>query len=88
MCRSQVAAALALGAAAAVMGTRFAVTAESMLSEAKKQRYLAANACDTQRTRLFDALGPLDWPSGIDGRALRNAFADKHGVDAPTDVRP
>ena len=83
----QMAAALALGAAGAVVGTRFAVTKESMLSEAKKQRYVAAKAADTQRVRIYDDLGALDWPVGIDGRIIANAFTSAHGTATLTEVR-
>jgi len=68
------------------MGTRFAVTNESMLSEEKKRRYLAAKAADTQRTRLFDDLGPVDWPTGVDGRVIGNTFSNTHGTVAPAEV--
>lgn len=37
---------------------------------------MASSADDTARTVLFDALGPIEWPRGIDGRALRNRFTD------------
>ena len=83
----QMAAALALGAAGAVVGTRFAVTRESMLSEAKKQRYVAAKAADTQRVRIYDDLGALDWPVGIDGRIIGNAFTLAHGSATLTEAR-
>lgn len=82
----QVAAALALGAAGAVMGTRFAATRESMYSKEKKQRYLAATAADTHRTRLYDDLGTMPWPAGVDGRTIRNTFSTSHGSVAPAEV--
>ena len=82
----QMAAALALGAAGAVVGTRFAVTKESMLSEAKLQRYVAAKAADTQRVRIYDDLGTLDWPVGIDGRIIANSFTLAHGTATLTEV--
>ena len=82
----QMAAALAVGAAGAVVGTRFAVTKESMLSEAKKQRYVAAKAADTQRVRIYDDLGALNWPVGIDGRIIANAFTSAHGIATLTEV--
>ena len=84
----QVAAALALGAPGVVIGTRFAVTTESMLSDEKKQRYVAAKAADTRRTRLYDDLGSLNWPKGIDGRIIGNDFSNRHGTAAPVEVRP
>ena len=82
----QVAAVLALGAAGAVMGTRFAATKESMYSEAKKQRYLAATAADTHRTRLYDDLGSVAWPAGVDSRTIGNTFSRTHGTVAPKEV--
>ena len=84
--RLQVAAAFALGAAGVVMGTRFAATKESMYSDKKKQRYLAAKAADTHRTRLYDDLGAVPWPAGIDGRVIGNTFSRSHGTVAPAEV--
>ncbi len=84
--RPQVAAAFALGAAGVVMGTRFAATKESMYSDEKKQRYLAAKAADTHRTRLYDDLGAVPWPAGIDGRVISNTFSRSHGTVAPAEV--
>ncbi|CAL5229038.1 g12286 [Coccomyxa viridis] len=81
----QVAAVFALGAAGAVMGTRFAATKESMYSDEKKQRYLAAKAADTHRTRLYDDLGAVPWPAGIDGRVIGNTFSKSHGTVAPAE---
>ena len=43
---------------------------------ARQARYVEAAAEDTARTILFDVLGPVDWPRGVDGRALRNRFSD------------
>ncbi len=80
------AAALALGATGAVVGTRFAVSRESMLSDAKKQRYLAAKGGDTIRNRLYDDLGAVEWPRGIDGRLIGNAFTSHYGYAAPQEV--
>ena len=82
----QVAAALALGATGAVMGTRFAATKESMYSEEKKQRYLAAKAADTHRTRLYDDLGAVPWPTIVDARTIGNTFSRTHGTVAPAEV--
>ncbi len=38
---------------------------------------MAAKGLDTHRTRLYDDLGALPWPEGIDGRTLRNAFSEQ-----------
>ena len=83
----QVAAALALGAPGVVIGTRLAVTMESMLSDEKKQRYVAAKAADTMRTQLYDDLGNRNWPKEYDGRIIRNDFSERHGTAAPVEVR-
>lgn len=72
-----VAAALALGAAGAVIGTRFCATQESLLRPAAKDRLLRSKAGDTVRTRLFDEVVGLDWPAQFNGRALKNHFEEK-----------
>lgn len=41
-----------------------------------QERYVASAGSNTARTVLFDELGPISWPSGVDGRALRNRFTD------------
>ena len=41
-----------------------------------QERYVASAGSATARTVLFDELGPIDWPAGVDGRALRNRFTD------------
>ena len=34
------------------------------------------------RTQVFDQLGPLGvWPHGMDGRAIRNGFIERTGVN-------
>ena len=80
------AAALALGATGAVIGTRFAVSKESLLSDAKKQCYLSAKGGDTVRNRLYDDLGLVAWPRGIDGRLIINAVTSTYGYSAPQKV--
>ena len=70
------AAMLALGAAGAVIGTRFCATREALIRPAAKDRLLRAKAGDTIRTRVFDEVLGLDWPAPITGRALRNRFLD------------
>jgi nitronate monooxygenase len=78
-----VASLLTLGAAGAVLGTRFLLTPESLYTPAQKQALLAASDSATVRTLAFDrARGTLEWPSGVDGRALINDTVtdDDHGV--------
>ncbi|KAG6329153.1 hypothetical protein ID866_9935 [Astraeus odoratus] len=68
-----VASLLILGAAGAVLGTRFLATPESLYNEAQKIALVRAGPNATVRTMAFDrARGTLDWPAGIDGRALYN----------------
>ncbi|BDA47788.1 probable nitronate monooxygenase [Coccomyxa sp. Obi] len=85
----QLAAALTLGAAGAVLGTRLVVTEESLYPAHWKERYVASAGANTARTVLFDELGPINWPSGVDGRALRNRFSDanpEHLLAKPEEV--
>lgn len=83
---SQVAAFLTLGAAGAVLGTRFLLTHESLYSDAQKAALISAGIGSTVRTQVFDRLrGTTDWPQGVDGRALRNATVED--VDAGMDMK-
>jgi nitronate monooxygenase len=80
---AHVASLLTLGAAGAVLGTRFLLTPESLYTAAQKQALLAASESATVRTLAFDrARGTLEWPSGVDGRALYNDTVtdDDNGV--------
>jgi len=65
------AAALALGAAGAWIGTRFLATPEAGVHAAYRERLLAADETSTVHTRLFD----LGWP-GAPHRVLRNSTYD------------
>jgi nitronate monooxygenase len=70
-----VAAALALGADGAVMGTRFLASEEAGIPEGWKQELI--RTCDggltTMRSTLCDRLKENhDWPISYDGRAIRN----------------
>ncbi|KAI0257829.1 hypothetical protein BC834DRAFT_976720 [Gloeopeniophorella convolvens] len=68
---AHLAAFLALGAAGAVVGTRFLVAAESLYSDAQKRAVLAARPGAAVRSYVFDELrGTTGWPAGVDGRAL------------------
>jgi nitronate monooxygenase len=69
------AAALALGAHGAVLGTRFAATPEALGPAWTKARLVAASGDRTTRTRVFDAARGIAWPPAYTGRALANAFA-------------
>src|SRR5262245_34459937 len=76
------AAALALGAAGAVVGTRLCASEESLMHPAAKQRLVAATGDQTVRTHVFDKVRALAWPTRFTVRALRNRFFDRwHGQD-------
>lgn len=80
---AHVASFLTLGASGAVLGTRFLLTPESRYTTAQKQALLAATNSSTVRTLTFDrARGTLEWPCGVDGRALFNDTVkdDNNGV--------
>lgn len=65
------AAALALGAAGAWIGTRFLATPEATVHDEYKERVLAARETDTVHTELFD----IGWPDAPH-RVLRNSTYD------------
>ncbi|KAG9312901.1 Nitronate monooxygenase-domain-containing protein [Chiua virens] len=82
---SQIASLLVLGAAGAVLGTRFLLTPESLYNDAQKKALVAAKSDATVRTMAFDrARGTLDWPEGVDGRALYNSTVKD--VDSGVDI--
>jgi len=82
------AAALALGADGAVVGTRFWATPEALVSPRAQQRAVAAVGDDTVRTRAYDVVRRLDWPAEYNARALGNAFLDTwHGHEAELSAR-
>ena len=72
------AAALMLGAAGVVMGTRFYCTQESLAPEQAKQRALKARGDDTVRSSVFDVLREYDWPAPYNLRTLRNRMTDQY----------
>jgi nitronate monooxygenase len=67
------AAALTLGAAGVLLGTRFVATKESAAPPRFKQALLAAGSDDTTITDAF---------SGLYARALRNRFTDEYAASA------
>ena len=69
------AAALALGAAGVLMGTRFTASRESLWDQAMKSVTLAAGGDQTEQTRVFDVVRGAAWPAMHPGRALRNEFS-------------
>lgn len=74
------AAVLAAGASAAWIGTPFLLCPEAQVTDAARERILAAKETDTIHTRVFDRVNRLAWPPQFPGRALRNRFAEQwHG---------
>jgi nitronate monooxygenase len=75
------AAALAMGAAGAVMGTRFKATVEfgasGELIEAEKRQIVASDGSDTVYDEINDDAISMSWPNGVTGRALRSPFTDE-----------
>lgn len=77
------AAALALGADGALVGTRFWAAPEALVSPRAHQRVIEADGDDTFRTQVYDAVRQLDWPPEYNERALGNSFLDTwHGNEA------
>ena len=75
------AAALAMGAAGAVMGTRFKATVEFGQSgepiEAEKRQIVASDGSDTVYDEINDHAISMSWPNGVTGRAMRSRFTDE-----------
>jgi nitronate monooxygenase len=77
------AAALALGADGALVGTRFWAAPEALVSPRAHQRAIRAVGDDTFRTQVYDAVRQLDWPAEYNERAIGNSFLDRwHGNEA------
>ena len=71
------AAALMLGAAGVLVGTRFHAAEESLLPQAAKRRIVDGSGDDTLRTKIFDIAIGGDWPQEYTGRVLPNRFSEK-----------
>ena len=71
-----VAAALALGAAGALMGTRFQASAEALVDPAIAQAIIRGRGEETERSRVLDVARGTPWPERYPGRSLRNDFLD------------
>lgn len=77
------AAALALGACGAVIGTRYCATPEALMDPQAVRRLVEGEGDHTQRTRVFDIARGYAWPERYTGRALRNRFLERwHGREA------
>ena len=70
------AAALVLGAAGAVIGTRFEATHEALITPESVKAIIAAGAEDTTRGRALDVVRDSPWPEQYPARTLRNRVTD------------
>ncbi|MEV5843777.1 nitronate monooxygenase [Streptomyces sp. NPDC051985] len=68
------AAALALGADGVMMGTRFAVTEESMGTTGFKRALVSGATADLVNTRSFDVVRGIPWDEMYTARSVGNAF--------------
>ena len=70
------AAALVLGAAGAVIGTRFEATYEALIAAEEAEAIVAAGAEDTTQGRALDVVRDSQWPARYPARTLRNTVTD------------
>jgi nitronate monooxygenase len=71
------AAALALGATGALVGTRFLATAESLADSAAKKAIIDGHGQDTERNRALDIARGSRWPARYLARTLSHPFLDQ-----------
>jgi nitronate monooxygenase len=77
------AAALVLGAAGVLAGTRFYASREALGHAAAKARLVEGAGDATLRTTVFDLVRGYDWPTRFTGRALQNHLSERwHGREA------
>ncbi|MCD2197793.1 nitronate monooxygenase [Actinomycetospora endophytica] len=70
-----VAAALTLGAAGALIGTRLLASPEALVSAAYGKALLESGGEDTERSRVYDIARESAWPRRYTGRALSTPFS-------------
>jgi nitronate monooxygenase len=75
------AAALMLGAAGILAGSRFYASAEALSHPAAKQKLVAASGDHTLRSSVFDRLRRIDWPRPYDIRTLANPVLARWDAD-------
>jgi nitronate monooxygenase len=71
------AAALALGAAGALIGTRFQATAEALVDPATTKAIVEGRGHDTERSRVLDIARGSRWPSQYTARTLSHPYLDR-----------
>lgn len=72
-----VAAALVLGAAGALIGTRFQAAHEALVPAEVSKALVDGRGGDTERTRVLDIARGSGWPPEYTARVLRNAFLEQ-----------
>ncbi|MFJ2131277.1 NAD(P)H-dependent flavin oxidoreductase [Streptomyces sp. NPDC087845] len=72
-----VAAALALGAAGALVGTRFQASLEALVPAQVAKALVDGRGGDTERSRVLDIARGAPWPRRYTARTLPNAFLDR-----------
>ncbi|WP_405876230.1 MULTISPECIES: NAD(P)H-dependent flavin oxidoreductase [unclassified Streptomyces] len=72
-----VAAALALGAAGALMGTRFQATHEALVDPSVVKAIVEGRGQDTERSRVLDIVRSSRWPSRYTARTLGHPFLEE-----------
>ncbi|MEU1458121.1 nitronate monooxygenase [Streptomyces avermitilis] len=72
-----VAAALALGAAGAVLGTRFQATTEALVDPSTAKAIVEGQGGDTERNRVLDIARGSRWPSKYTARTLGHPCLDR-----------
>lgn len=72
-----VAAALALGAAGALIGTRMQATAESLVDPGTAKAIVAGRGQDTERSSVLDIVRGSAWPSRYTARTLGHPYLDR-----------
>ncbi|MCW2896260.1 MAG: putative dioxygenase [Actinomycetia bacterium] len=72
-----VAAALALGAAGALVGTRLLATAEALADPAAKKAIVDGSGADTERSAVLDIARGSRWPREYTGRTIAHPFLDE-----------
>lgn len=71
------AAVLALGAAGALIGTRFQASYEALVPAWITKAILESCGADTERSRVLDIARGAPWPPHYTARTLRNAFLER-----------
>ncbi|WNI30236.1 nitronate monooxygenase [Streptomyces sp. ITFR-6] len=72
-----VAAALALGAAGALIGTRFQATAEALADASVTEAIVRGSGQDTERSRVLDIARESRWPAEYTARTLGHPYLDR-----------